>query len=371
MAEYTADLYAVLEVERSADPDTLKKAYRSLARRYHPDANPDNPEAEARFKEISHAYEVLSDPERRAHYDRFGNDPSMGQSQGFDAGFGDIFEAFFGQMGGRQGGRRGPMSGGDAEVRLQLTLVEAAFGVQKDLEVKLAVRCDDCQATGAAPGTTASTCPECQGAGELRRVRQSLLGQMVTSSPCMRCQGMGQIIANPCPRCRGEGRIVDQRTLTVDIPAGVDTGSTLRLAERGPVGPRGGPAGSLFVQVAVAEDERFVRDGDDLHHEVHIGVAQAALGTVVEVPTLEGTTELHVARGTQGGAVHRVRGEGVTHLRGRGRGDLFVHVAVDTPTELSEREEALMAELAEIRGEAVGGAQGDGGLFSRIRSAFH
>jgi len=372
VAESMPDLYALLEVRPDASAEELKKAYRALARRYHPDANPDAPEAEARFKEISYAYEVLSDPERRARYDQFGTDQANPMGAGFDgAGFGDIFEAFFGAMGGRPGGgRRGPQPGPDAELRLEVSLLDAAFGAERDLEVTLATACADCGGSGAAEGTTPEPCGDCGGTGELRRVRQSLLGQMVTSSPCPRCGGYGELIATPCGTCRGDGRKVVSKTLTVEIPAGIDTGSTLRLAGRGPAGPRGGPAGNLYVHLMVAPDPRFVREGDDLHTEAHCSVAQAALGTMVEVETLDGAIAVAVQPGTQNGTVTRCKGEGVTHLRGRGRGDLFVHVVVDTPTELSERETELLRELAELRDEPLGVEPTTGGLFSRLRSAF-
>lgn len=368
------ELYSLLESSPSATQDELKKSYRNLARRYHPDANPDDPTAEAKFKEISHAYEVLSDPERRSHYDRFGVDPSAspgGSGQGgFDAGFGDIFEAFFGGMGGRTaGGRRGPQSGQDAEIRIGLTLLEACFGVERTIEVSMPVHCDDCEATGAQPGTSVEQCGECGGAGEVRRVRQSLLGQMVTASPCMRCHGTGQLIPTPCARCRGDGRVTATKSLTLDVPPGVDTGTQMRLADRGPAGPRGGPNGNLFVQIIVEEHEFLHREGDDLHREVHVSVAQATLGADVTVETLDGTTMLTLAHGTQPGHVARVKGEGVTHLKGRGRGDLFLHVVVDIPTSLTEQEEALLRELASIRGESVA-THAEPGLFNRLRSAF-
>ena len=368
-----SSLYELLDSHPQSSPEELKKSYRRLARQYHPDANPDDPAAEAKFKEISHAYEVLSDPERRAHYDRFGVDPSVGgggQGGGFDTGFGDIFEAFFGGMGGSAGRvRRGPQFGQDAEIRIGISLREACFGVERTLEVSLPVHCDDCQGTGARVGTTPERCNECGGAGEVRRVRQSLLGQMVTSSPCMRCQATGEIIASPCERCRGDGRVTATKSLTLDIPPGVDTGTQMRLADRGPAGPRGGPNGNLFVQLIVEDDPEFQREGDDLHREVHLSMTQVALGAEVEVETLDGTTTLNVPHGTQPGHVTRVKGEGITHLKGRGRGDLYLHVVVDVPTSLTEREEELLRELANLRGESVAQHE-EPGLFNRLRSAF-
>jgi molecular chaperone DnaJ len=371
MAEL-GDLYEILGVPRSTTADDIKRAYRRLAREFHPDTNPD-PAAEERFKQVSVAYEILSDPERRASYDAYG-DPRMAADQGsvFDGnGFSDIFDMFFSQMGGQQRGRRGPASGEDIETRLQLSLFEAAFGAAKDLTLRLPVRCPDCAGSGAAPGTSPETCPECQGAGEVRRVRQSILGQMVTSSPCPRCHGPGQIIPTPCSRCRGDGRITDERTFTVEVPQGVEAGTTLRLTDRGAAGPRGGPAGSLFVHLDVVADPRFERQGDDLHTMVHVGIAQAALGTNLDVENLEGAVKVAIAPGTQSGSILRRRSEGVPHLRGRGRGDLYVHVQVDTPEELSDREVELLAELAELRGEHLEPAEEHHGILSKIRSAFH
>ena len=381
MAGPDKDLYALLGVSPGASDDDIKRAYRRKAREHHPDANQGDPEAESRFKEVSLAYEVLKDPERRARYDRYGPEGVFGQGApgggmpfDFDAGLGDLFEAFFGQMAGnpgRGGGRRrGPSPGGDAEVTLQLTFAEAAFGVRKELSVRLPVTCDTCSGSGAAPGTEPVVCPDCQGAGEIRRIRQSLLGQVVTAVACPRCQGLGETIPHPCPECRGEGRRIEDRTFVVEVPAGVEDGSTLRLADRGPAGPRGGPNGSLFVHLAVTPDPRFERSGDDLHTTVHLTMVQAALGTQIEVATLEDTRAVVVEPGTQGGHVVRLKGAGVPHLRGRGRGDLFVHLVVDTPTGLNAKQEALLRQLATERGEVLQAVDAHEGVFSRLRSAF-
>ncbi len=356
------DLYEILGVEPTASADELKRAYRRLARQYHPDANPDDPGAEARFKDISQAYEILSDPERRANYDRFGADVGAGGNP-FGAGsVQDIFDMFFGSMG-HNPTRRGPQAGPDAEMGVEITLEEAAFGATKEITASLAQRCPTCTGTGAAPGTAATSCGECGGLGEVRRVRNSILGQMMTTSTCPRCGGFGTLIESPCPTCRGDGRTVAPVTMTIQIPAGVEDGSTMRLADRGPAGPRGGPPGRLFVHLRVAPDDRFVRDGDDLHHQAHLAFTQAALGTTVEVPTLRGTLSIEVPAGSAPGAVQRIRHEGVTHLHGRGRGDLYVHLMVDVPGELDEKSEALLRELAAHRGEPV--AEPAGGLFRR------
>jgi molecular chaperone DnaJ len=371
------DLYELLGVSHDASDDEIKRAYRARARELHPDTNPGDAASEARFKEVSVAYEVLRDPERRARYDRFGPEGVFGQQAGaggfgFEGGIGDIFEAFFGQMQGGGGRRRGPAPGADAEVRLNLEFAEAVFGAHKDLTVRLPVACTTCAGRGTAEGTEPITCVECAGAGELRRVRQSLLGQVVTSVACSRCAGTGQVIPNPCPDCRGEGRRNEERTFTVEVPAGVEDGQTLRLADHGAAGQRGAPYGSLFVHLAIATDPRFERHGDDLHTTLTIGLAQAALGTECVVETLEEAQTVVVAPGTPYGHVHKIKGEGVPHLRGRGRGDLYVHTMVETPGELSEEQDELLRQFAAARGEEVSppGAGGGDGVFSRLRSAF-
>jgi molecular chaperone DnaJ len=373
MAEL-GDLYAILGVPRDATAEQIKRAYRKLARELHPDTNPD-PGAEERFKQVTVAYEILSDPERRLSYDTYG-DPrgpqmgGMGNAGGFEGGFGDLFDMFFSQMGAQQGRRRGPHEGPDVEATLGLTLAEAAFGANRELTLRVPVPCSACQASGAEPGTSPERCGDCQGTGEVRRVRQSILGQMVTASPCGRCGGYGEVLASPCSQCRGDGRVTEERRLTVEVPPGVESGTTLRLAGRGASGPRGGPAGSLFVHLEVVPDPRFERVGDDLHTMIHVSSAQAALGTEVEVSTLEDPLSVRIEAGTQSGAVLKQRHHGIPHLHGRGRGDLFVHVQVDTPVELSEREAELYAELAELRGELIVPDAQHKGLLGRIRSAF-
>lgn len=364
------DLYEVLGVARGASDDELKRAYRRKARELHPDANPDNPAAEAEFKQVTVAYEVLSDPEKRRQYDRFGLEGLMGgggfEWQGFgEAGLSDLFEAFFGAMGAT--GRRGqPSAGPDAEVVVALSLKDAAFGGHQSLEVDLPVACPDCGASGARAGTHATRCPDCQGTGELRRVRQSILGQMVTATPCSRCQMTGSVVEQPCPACHGEGRVRRPTTLTIDVPAGVEDGSTMRLAGRGPAGLRGGAAGTLYVHLRVEPDPRFERHGDDLLTSVSVSPQQAALGTTATIATLEGDEQLELERGVQPGAVLRLRQRGITHLRGRGRGDLLVRVDVVVPTDLDETTESLLRQLAEHRGEAV--AEPHQGLLSRLRT---
>ncbi|MBW4030895.1 MAG: J domain-containing protein [Acidobacteria bacterium] len=359
----TTDLYAILEVDRDVSPEDLKKAYRRLARQLHPDANPGDAASEARFKEVSQAYEILSDPERRANYDRFGADVGQGGNPFGGGSVQDIFDMFFGGMGAQGAQRRGPQPGPDAEVNVEITLDEAAFGANREITVTLPQRCETCAGSGAAAGTSPVACVECAGLGEVRRVRNSILGQMMTTTICPRCHGMGSRIESPCADCRGEGRRDAPVTMTIQIPAGVEDGSTMRLNDRGPAGARGGANGRLFVHLRVAADARFERHGDDLHHEAHVSFTQAALGAQIEVPTLRASERIEVAAGSASGTVHRLRHEGVEHLHGRGRGDLFVHLVVDVPTELDDVERDLLRQLAQHRGEEV--AEHHGGLFRK------
>lgn len=378
-----ADLYEVLGVSRSAGDDEIKKAYRRLAREHHPDLNPGDHRAEEQFKQLTVAYETLSDPEKRRRYDTFG-DAGLGGGGGQDpfggfgagGGLGDLLGAFFGAGGanGRSRGPSGPPQGPDLETVLDLEFSEAVFGANRDVALRTAVTCETCTGSGAAAGTRATTCSVCGGAGEVRRVRQSVLGQMVTSSPCPRCAGLGQEIATPCDTCRGEGRVTRPRTYSVDVPAGVDNGATLRLEGRGAAGPRGGPPGDLFVHLRVGAHPRFTREGVDLVSLLHLPVTAAALGVDLGFETLDGTEDLHVPAGTQTGREMRLRGRGVPELRRadrRGeprRGDLIVRVVVDTPSGLTARQEDLLRQLAAERGEDV--AAPDPGLLGRIRSAF-
>lgn len=368
----TRDYYEILGVTQEATVDDLKRAYRALARSLHPDANPDDPGAEARFKEVALAYETLSDPERREQYDMFGAaGPGGGGGTGdvFGGGLGDIFEAFFGNGGSPFGGgaeSAGSQRGVDLEVAIELDLVEVAFGCEHAVTVRTAVPCDTCEATGAAPGSAPSTCAHCHGSGQVRQMRQSLLGQMVTAAACPSCGGVGQLIEDPCEDCAGEGREIVDRDFTVNVPPGVDTGNVLRLTGRGAVGPRGGGLGDLYVKIRVRPDGRFERHGNDLVHDLVIPFTQAALGAQLEIETLDDVEDLVIPVGLQSGQLLRLRGQGIQH--GRTRGDLVVRVAVETPGRLSEDEEELLRRFAEVRGEEVA-PEGEG-LISKIRSAF-
>lgn len=373
------DYYELLGVGRNATEDELKRAYRRLARELHPDAKPGDAGAEERFKEVTLAYETLRDPERRRRYDMFGPEAVRGSGAGggpsdpfgFGVNLGDIFDTFFGGGGGFGAGpaRAATRRGSDAEVFLDLTLAEAAFGCEREVTVSLPVPCDTCQGSGASPGTAPTTCPECRGAGQVQQVRQSFLGQMVTSSVCPRCHGLGDVIASPCPDCRGEGRRTKERTLTVEVPAGVDDGATLRISGAGPAAVRGGVPGDLYVHLRVQKAAGLERSGTDLLTSVTVSFSQAALGTTLEVEALDGPLELEVPAGTQSGSVLRLAGHGVPRLRSKRRGDLLVTVVVETPDHLSKEEEELFRNLAQLRGEAV--TPPDSGLIHRIRSSFH
>ncbi len=363
------DYYQLLGVDRSATQDEIKRAYRKLARELHPDANPDDPEAEARFKQVAEAYEALGDPEKRARYDRFGSSGSRGGGGGDPfggGGLGDLFDAFF-NTGGRT--EAGPQRGADLEVVAQLTLEDVVRGVAKDVTVRTAVSCDTCEATGASPGSQATRCDQCGGTGQVRQVRQSILGQMVTTTACARCAGEGVTISSPCVDCSGEGRRVEEQTYSVEVPAGVDDGSTLRLTGRGAVGRRGGGAGDLYVQVRVVDHPDFIRNGDDLLAELHVPVTQAALGASVDFESLDGGIPVDVPSGSQTGRQFRFRDQGVPRLRNRGRGDLVLTLVVDTPSDLTPAQEDLLRQLAKERGEEVK-EPGEDGLLGRFKSKF-
>jgi molecular chaperone DnaJ len=360
------DYYEILGVSRTATSEEIKKAYRRLAREFHPDANPGDTTAEAQFKSVSHAYEILSSPDQRASFDRYGADGP--QAAGF-GGVGDIFDAFFGNSSpfGSQG-RRGPRQGADLEAVLDIDLDEAVFGADTEIELRAAAACHVCDGSGANAGSHAEKCRQCGGVGQVRRVRQSILGQMVTSADCDVCGGAGEVIADPCTTCRGQGTVQTDVSYQVKVPAGVDDGSTLRLTGRGAAGPRGAANGDLYVHIRVRPHERFVRRGDDLVHEMEITFAQATLGVTLELETLDETEEIEIAAGTQTDHVMRLRGLGAHRLQGRGRGDLLIRVVVVTPTDLTDEQDEILRTFAESRSEQV--APPSEGLLSRFKSAF-
>jgi molecular chaperone DnaJ len=365
------DYYELLGVGRNATEDDIKRAYRRLARQHHPDANPGDAESEARFKEISVAYETLRDPEKRRRYDMYGPEGVAADASGFE-GFGvaDLFDAFFGgdPFGSRRG-PGGPARGADAEIAIELSFEEAVFGATRTIDARMAVECTRCSGSGCEPGTHPSSCRQCGGSGEVRQVRRSILGQLVTAHPCAACRGTGREILSPCHDCGGEGRLTGPVNIDVNVPAGIDDGQRLKLSGRGPAAARGGMPGDLYVTVRVRRDERFERQGFDLVHRCPITITQAALGAHLEIETLDGREDLVVRPGTQHGQVFRLRGRGVPALHGRGdRGDLLVVVEVVVPERLSREESDALRHYAELRGETV--APREEGFFSRIRSAF-
>jgi molecular chaperone DnaJ len=372
------DYYATLGVRRDASQEEIKKAYRRLARALHPDVNPD-PETQERFKEVTQAYEVLSDTSKRQMYDLGGDPFSSGAGAGaggFGAGFpfSDILDAFFGSWGASRGPRSRARRGRNATIRVELDLAESGFGTTRELVVDTAVLCEVCQGSGAAAGTHPDTCDMCHGRGEVSQVTRSFLGQVMTSRPCPQCGGFGSVIRHPCMECSGEGRVRTRRTIKVRIPAGVEDGTHIQLAGEGEVGPGGGPAGDLFLEIVERPHQIFERRGDDLHCTVQIPMTAAALGTSLTVETLDGAEDIDVRPGTQAGQVIPLYGRGVQRLNETGRGDLLIHVTVETPTKLDPQQEELLKELAKLRGEERPPGKftpGQQGFFSRLRDAFN
>jgi molecular chaperone DnaJ len=349
------DYYEVLGVERSASSDDLRRAYRRLARQYHPDVNKEA-SAEEQFKEINEAYEVLSDDDKRARYDRFGHagvqNGGMGAGGFGDFGFDDIFESFFGMRTGASARRR-PQRGQDLRYDLKIAFREAVFGCEKDVEAGRHETCQTCNGSGAKPGTTPVRCRDCNGTGEVRHVQRSLFGSFVNVTTCPRCRGTGEEIPTPCPDCHGQKRMVKTRTLSVKIPAGVDDGTRIRLTGEGEMGSLGGPAGNLYVFVSVEPHEFFARQDNNIILELSINIAQAALGDLIKVPTLDGEEELPIPAGTQTGNVFRLKARGVPYLRRPGRGDQLIVVDVAVPKKLTNRQRELFEELGETLGKEI------------------
>jgi len=342
------DYYEILGVGRNATDEEIKKAFRKLAFKYHPDHNRGDG-AEGKFKEANEAYEVLSDPDKRATYDRFGHGSAEGifgaGFEGFNfGGFGEIFDAFFG--GSTTATRQAPRQGADLQFRLTITLEDTAFGCEKEINLSRTENCSLCQGIGTKPGTQPSRCPNCNGAGQVRRVHQSVFGHFVNATTCSQCHGEGRIITEPCPRCRGTSREKCKRSIMVKIPAGVDNGSKIRLSGEGEAGLRGGPSGNLYVTLLVEPHRLFAREGDDIIYELPINFTQAALGDEVEIPTLDGKTRLKIPAGSQTDKAFRFKGRGIPHLRRGGRGDQIVILCVVTPEKLSKNQRRLFEELA-------------------------
>lgn len=363
------DYYEVLGVSKTATQDELKKAYRKLARKYHPDLNKDNPEAEEKFKECNEAYDVLSDEQKRAQYDQFGHaafeNGGMGGGPGGFGGFGgaggfggsgmeDIFDMFFGGQGGR-GGRSnaGPQRGSDLRFDLEISFEEAAFGVEKEINLYRDEQCEHCHGDGAEPGSKVETCPECHGSGYVRFTQNTMFGQMVNERPCSRCHGEGKIISEPCKKCRGKGTEKKNKKLKVKIPAGVNDGSRLRVAGEGEAGAKGGPSGDLYVYIYVRPHKYFERDGTTVMCEVPISIVQATLGAEIKVPTLDGQVTMRIPEGTQPGKVLRLKGKGIPSLRGGGRGDQLVRIKVVVPTKLNDKQKDALRKFEDICGDAI------------------
>ncbi len=382
-----ADYYERLGVSRSASTEEIKKAYRKLALQFHPDRNEGSKEAEERFKEVTQAYEILRDPEKRGHYDRYGEQGLRGGAGGagfggFDfadaiqvfmrdfGGFGGFEEIFGGQRGG--GGARGPSKGQGLRVRLPLTLKDVARGATRKLRVSVLDTCGSCGGSGAEPGTNPVPCRTCGGTGEERHLQRSVFGQFVSVGPCRTCGGEGRVVERPCGTCRGDGRVRTEREVEVEIPPGVSSENFMTLRGQGNAGPRGGPRGDIVVLLEVEEDPRFLRDGEDLLLELPVTFTQAALGDEVEVPTVEGTARVTVPPGIQSGEVLRLRGQGLPGLHGRGRGDQLVRVRVWTPRKLTREQERLLRELRGVEDTPPEDASEpqEKGFWSKVKEAF-
>jgi len=364
-----ADHYEVLGVERDAGPDEIKKAYRRLARELHPDVNP-SPEAAERFKLVTHAYDVLSDPKQREQYDLGPQAGPFGGAQGF-GGFEDIFSTFFGGGGGGRGPKSRRERGQDALLRVEIDLADVVFGAHRDLEVDTAVVCDRCGGSCCEPGTHPVTCDICGGSGSIQRSVRSLLGNVMTSSPCGTCRGYGTVIATPCVTCQGQGRVRARKTIPVEIPAGVDTGLRLQLPNQGEAGPAGGPNGDLYLEIKVKHDDVFSRDGDDLLATLEVSMVDAILGTHASFSALDGPVDVEVHAGTQSAEIVTVKNRGITRLRGNGRGDLRIGIQVVTPTKLGRSERDLIEKFAkQHKSDKPRLSQFQQGLFAKLRDRF-
>lgn len=363
------DYYEVLEVQRTASADEIKKAYRQKAHKLHPDVNRE-PDAEASFKELNEAYEVLSNPDKRSMYDRFGH--NMPNGSGYDPfggadPFSSIFETFFGGQPSGRGASRGPQRGADLRYTLQISFEEAVFGTEKEINYRRLETCTACRGSGAEPGTDPVRCPKCNGLGEIRQ--RAPIFNMVTVVTCDQCRGEGTVVAIPCRECRGDGRIRKERSMTIKIPAGVDSSSQIRITGEGESGPRGGSMGNLYVAIDVQPHKYFLREADDILLELPLNVAQATLGTELDVPTVDGTEKLRVPAGTQTGVTFTLRGKGVPHLRGSGRGDQIIVARVVVPSNLTDHQKRLFQELEKSLEPEEIGAERDESFFGRLKNA--
>jgi len=358
--------YAVLGVSQTASPEEIKRAYRRLAREHHPDTNQQHAASGDRFKEITHAYEVLSDPEKRHRYDTFGDERAADGGFGDFGGLSDLFSSFFGGAG-QGGAARGTGRGADLLAEVELTLEEASVGVEREVSISTLDGCTECRGSGSAPGTWPSPCSECEGTGQVQQVRRTVFGNVMTASTCRRCRGAGEVILDPCPRCAGKGRVAVDQSLTVSVPPGVEDGAQLRVSGRGESGMRGGRKGDLYVAIRIAPHEIFRRAGEDLGCEVPIPMTVAALGGTVDIPTLEGHESVEVAPGTQSGEVVRLASKGMPRLGGRARGELVAWLRVVTPTDLDDEQSDLLGRFARLRDEPAGGRS----LLGKIKEVFH
>ena len=382
------DYYEVLEVKKSADAAAIKKAYRKTAMKFHPDRNPDNKEAETKFKEAAEAYEILSDDDKRARYDRYGHagvDPNQGG--GFRGGmtmddifsqFGDVFgdggspfDSFFGGGGSRGRSTRSCQKGSNIRIKVKLSLEDVANEVTKNIKVKKSVSCKSCEGSGAKDKNSVSTCGTCGGSGYVRQIKSTFLGQMQTTAVCPKCSGSGQQITAKCGTCKGDGAEMGSETISIPIPAGVEDGMQLSMRGKGNVGKNGGPNGDLLINIEVLESDNFSRDGQNIIHDLYINFADAALGTSIEVPTLSGKVKIKIPEGTQPGKIFRLRGKGLPSVQGYGTGDQLIHVNIWTPKQLNKDEKELLEKMREMPNFVPNPGKEEKGFFERMKDMFH